>query len=490
MKRIKFICFIILIIFSAANAIEIYAQDDQCFICHEVLGDKPSELFKSDVHFKIKISCAACHGGNSKSDDMEIAMSSKEGFIGIPKGDDISERCIACHSNAETMKGYGSNVPVNQLELIKHSVHWKSSVTAKERILQCTTCHNAHGILRVSNAASPVHSLNLPNTCSRCHSNAAYMRNYNPSLPVDQLQKYRTSGHGILNSKRDAKAADCADCHGTHEIRPAEDIKSKVYPTNIPKTCAACHSDTEYMKGYKIPTDQYEKYKTSVHGTALFEKNDLSAPVCNSCHGNHGAAPPGVESISKVCGTCHVLNAELFSGSPHKKAFDEKNYPECETCHKNHDIVTATNALLGVSDEAVCSQCHSDSENVKGFKSAKEMRSLIDSLDQAIFLAKELINDAEQKGMEISEAKFKLRDAQQAKLEARTMVHSFNLDKFKEVVEVKGLVVASGVIDEAAASIDNYYFRRYGLVVSILIISALALFLYLYVKKIESKNSR
>jgi predicted CXXCH cytochrome family protein len=488
MNRINFIFTVIFIVTSAVR-IDVYAQEDQCFICHDVLGDKPSELFKNDIHLKMKISCSACHGGNSKSDDMDIAMSSKEGFIGVPKGNDISERCIACHSNEEKMKAYGSNLPANQHELIKNSVHWKTSITGREHILQCTTCHNAHGILKVNNPASPVHSLNIPQTCAKCHSDAVYMRLYNPSLPVDQLQKYRTSGHGILNSKRDSKAADCADCHGSHEIRTAGDIKSKVYPTNIPKTCAACHSNAEYMGGYKIPIDQYDKFKSSVHGIALFEKNDLSAPVCNSCHGNHGATPPGVESISKVCGTCHVLNAELFSGSPHKKAFDEKNYPECETCHKNHDIVTATNALLGVSDEAVCSQCHSESENVKGFKSAAEMRSLIDSLDQAVILAKELINEAEQKGMEISEAKFRLRDAQQAKLEARTMVHSFSLDKFKEIVEGKGLLVTSSVIDEAKASIDDYYFRRYGLLISILIISLLALALYLYVKKIERKNT-
>ena len=65
------------------------------------------------------------------------------------------------------------------------------------------------------------------------------------------------------------------------------------------------------MKEYGIPTDQYEKYSKSVHGVALLQKHDLGAPACNKCHGNHGATPPGVESISKVCGTCHALNADL-----------------------------------------------------------------------------------------------------------------------------------------------------------------------------------
>ena len=194
------------------------------------------------------------------------------------------------------------------------------------------------------------------------------------------------------------------------------------------------------MKMYKIPTDQFEKYSSSVHGVALLQKHDVGAPACNSCHGNHAATPPGVESISKVCGTCHALNAELFSSSPHKRAFDQQNLPECETCHGNHEIIVASDKLLGVTPEAVCSRCHSNEKNQKGYNAAKFMRVLIDSLTSQEIHSKDLVDQAEQKGMEIAEAKFKLRDINQAKLEARTMVHSFNEAKYKEVVD-KGFAV-------------------------------------------------
>jgi predicted CXXCH cytochrome family protein len=313
------------------------------------------------------------------------------------------------------------------------------------------------------------------------------MRSYNPSLPIDQYEKYLTSYHGILNKKGDAKTAECASCHGSHEILSVKDVNSKVYPTNLPSTCSHCHSDAQYMKSYKIPTDQYEKYASSVHGVALLEKHDLGAPACNSCHGNHAATPPGVESISKVCGTCHALNAELFSSSPHKKAFDEKNLPECETCHGNHQIIIASDKLLGVTSEAVCSKCHSSKENQKGYIAAKDMRALIDSLNIEENRAKELVDEAEQKGMEISEAKFKLRDIRQAKLEARTMVHSFNEAKYKEVVD-KGMAAASIVNSEAQSAVDEFYFRRYGLLVSVLLISLLALVLYFYIRRLEAKK--
>ncbi len=460
-------------------------DNDECFTCHDALGDEPSRLYKNDIHFQKGISCTSCHGGDNKTDDMDIAMSKNAGFLGVPKGNEISERCSACHSDTEFMKKNNSHLPVNQMNLLTNSVHGKLSVNGRERIVQCTTCHNTHGIVPVKNSNSPVYSLNIPQTCAKCHSNALLMRTYNPSLAVDQLDRYRTSRHGLRNAKGDSKTAECVNCHGSHDILSVKDVNSKVYPINLPRTCAKCHSNADYMKEYKIPIKQFEKFSNSIHGVALLDKKDLNAPSCSNCHGNHGAAPPGVESISKVCGSCHVLNADLFSSSPHKKAFDENNYPECETCHGNHDIITATNKLLGVTKEAVCSKCHKENENVKGYLVAKEMRMLIDSLDQSEKLALNLINEAEQKGMEISEAKFKLRDAHQAKLQARTMVHSFNEEQFKEIVEGKGLTTTNEVIIEARSAIDDFYFRRIGLVVSVLIISFLAFTLFLYIKRIE-----
>jgi predicted CXXCH cytochrome family protein len=462
---------------------------NQCVTCHEALGDKPSELFQHDVHARKGITCADCHGGNPNAEEMDVAMDKSKGFKGVPKGDAISETCVTCHANPERMKSFGSTLPTNQWELLQISVHGKLSLTAREHIAQCTSCHNAHGIVSVKNPASPVHPLNVVRTCAKCHSNAAYMKAYNPSLPIDQLEKYRTSVHGKRNARGDAKVAECASCHGSHEIRSAKDAKSKVYVTNIPQTCATCHSNAEYMKPYKIPTNQYDEFVSSVHGKALLVKKDLGAPACNSCHGNHGATPPGVSSVSKVCGTCHALNAELFSASPHKKAFDDRKLPECETCHGNHAIIAATDQLIGVTREAVCSRCHSSAENPKGFLVAQMMRAKIDSLEAAISMASALVNDAEQKGMEIGEAKYALRDVRQARFQSRTMIHSFDEEKFREVVE-PGLSTAAIVSEEARAAIEEYYFRRRGLGVATLIITVLALSLFLYIRRLEAQQGR
>jgi predicted CXXCH cytochrome family protein len=458
---------------------------DQCYACHNGLDDKESKLYSEDIHFKKGISCSGCHGGDNTTEESDFAMDQTKGFIGVPKGNKITEVCAKCHANEKTMKSFGSKLPVNQFDNLINSVHGKTSTGGNTRIVQCTTCHTAHGIKSVKDPLSPVYATNIPKTCSKCHGDANYMRTYNPTLAVDQYTQYLTSVHGKLNSKGDPKPAQCASCHGSHDIKPVKDIKSKVYPVNLPHTCSNCHSNKDYMAAYKIPTDQYEKYARSVHGVALLEKNDPGAPACNSCHGNHGAAPPGVESISKVCGTCHALNEELFSASPHKAAFDQKGYPECETCHGNHEIVTATNKLLGVDKEAVCTKCHGD-QNSNGYKAANMMRKLIDSLDLTKQRAMILINEAEQKGMEVTEAKFKLRDINQVKLETRTQVHSVDTKKFKEIVD-KGLVISADVTSDAKHAIHEYYFRRVGLGVSVFLISLLAFGLFLYLRRIEKK---
>ena len=153
------------------------------------------------------------------------------------------------------------------------------------------------------------------------------MRHFNPSLRVDQLAEYRTSGHGKALARATRRVATCVSCHGAHGILPVKDARSPVYPTRIAETCNGCHGDAGLMAAHKLPSDVYAKYRRSVHFEALTKKGDLSAPTCNSCHGNHGAAPPQVASVANVCGTCHAIFAEQFKASPHWEAFAEMGLP-------------------------------------------------------------------------------------------------------------------------------------------------------------------
>jgi predicted CXXCH cytochrome family protein len=462
---------------------------DQCIACHSSLGDKlqkPVDLYAVDVHFKKGVSCAGCHGGDPKNDDMEASMSKAAGFIGVPKGDDITAMCAKCHSNADYMKRFDSTIPTDQQAQLMQSVHWKKNTASKGMIVNCVTCHSVHNIRPVHDAESAVAGLNIIKTCTSCHSSANVMKAFNPSLSVDQLEKYKTSVHGQKVFQGNTKVAQCASCHGSHGIRQAVDAKSLVNAKNIPATCAKCHADAAYMKPYGIPTDQYQKFVNSVHGKALLEKGDMFAPSCNKCHGNHGAVPPGVASISNVCGTCHALNAELFSASPHKKVFDEKKIPECDVCHSNHDVQSPTDDMLGVGQQSTCMKCHQDN-NSTGYKVAGEMKMLIDSLQHNARYANGVITEAEQKGMEVSDAKFDFKDIRQILIETRTVMHKTDIEKYRETIKA-GFDITNKSKTAGEEAIKDYYFRRTGLGISTLIITVLAVGLYLKIRKIERKQ--
>lgn len=494
MKYITFITTIVISLFFAntitaqnqPDSAAVITKVDQCISCHKEQEDKPSKLFPVDVHYKKGISCADCHGGDRTAEDQDAAMNPEKGFIGVPSVANIPQMCGKCHGDKSVMKRYGSQMQTALVKEYLNSAHGQKLKNGDTKIAQCVTCHSVHNIASKKDLSSPVYPTNVPKLCAKCHADAGYMKTYDPAFPVDQYQKYQTSVHGKLNLKGDAKVATCVSCHTAHDILNGKFPRSSVYPVNIPATCNRCHGNAEYMRPYGIPTDQYKKYSGSVHGKALLEKKDISAPACNSCHGNHGAVPPGVSSISNVCGTCHALNAQLFSQSPHEKAFEAKKLPQCETCHSNHDVQPVQLSLLGVNEGAVCVKCHKPTDRSKGYNIAATMRKMVDSLMNEEKSAEKFLDEAEQKGMEVEQARFVLKDVRQALIQSRTVIHTADLDKFKEVVG-KGLTIASSAKKDGEEAIHEYYYRRTGLGIATLLITVLVITVYL---KLRNKERR
>ena len=111
--------------------------------------------------------------------------------------------------------------------------------------------------------------------------------------------------------------------------------------------------------GSPLPTHQFADYQKSIHFTALTKNNDLSAPTCTDCQGNHGAVPPGVGSIANICGTCHAVFQQKFEGSVHQQIFDKG----CVECHGNHAVLKPSDEMLGATGHAVCATCHSGADD-------------------------------------------------------------------------------------------------------------------------------
>jgi len=356
----------------------------------------------------------------------------------------------------------------------------------------CVACHggdaNAAGMEAMDRAKGFIgvpKRQQIPQVCGRCHADAAFMKRYNPSLRVDQVAEYESSVHGSrLRQLGDPKVATCASCHPAHNIRPPSDPKSSVYPLHVADTCGRCHGDAKYMAGYKIPTDQVAKYKTSVHWKAMTDKGDLSAPTCNDCHGNHGAVPPGVSFVGNVCGQCHSLTADLFKKSVHAKVFAEMGNPGCATCHENHGIQPPGDFMLGLGDKAVCSTCHGADD--KGGKTATEMRALIDSLSGETQKANAILLQANHAGMEVSQAQFDLNGAKDALVKARTAVHSYTVAPVKQEVEV-GLAISSKAYARGIRAMQDLRFRRVWLTIFLVVVLALAAGLVMKIRQVDRR---
>jgi cytochrome b6 len=355
-------------------------------------------------------------------------------------------------------------------ELFKTDIH-------NQRGLSCGDCHGGNPQPEKREVAA---------LCARCHSDPNYMRRFNPQIRVDQFAEYQTSVHGMRNAKGDENVATCTSCHSVHDIRPVRDPKSPVYPTQIASTCAKCHADPMRMAPYKIPTDQFEKYRKSVHAAALLDRHDLAAPSCNSCHGNHGARPPGVESIASVCGQCHRQEKDLFSKSPHSAAFNDLGLAGCVVCHENHEIRKTDDRMLSVLEDGVCGVCHSDDQSKSKIAN---MQSSILKLRLDIDTTSEVLGRAERAGMEVSRPKFDLEQANVALIKSRVSVHGFRPDKIVELT-TPGLKTATAAHHSADAALEELAFRRRGLGYALIAIAVTVLGLILKIRDIDRLTDR
>ena len=369
--------------------------------------------------------------------------------------------CIRCHHDL----GDPFDVPVR---LSAQDIHFQNG-------LSCTNCHGGD-----PTKDKPEESMNprrgfvghparkqIAVLCASCHSNPDFMRKYNPQARVDQYSEYLTSVHGKKYQAGDPNVATCIDCHGYHGIRQAKDPNSPVYVTNVAATCGRCHSDSERMASYGIPTDQQALYGKSVHGEALMKERDLSAPTCSSCHGNHGATPPGVDAVANVCGQCHVTQWDLFNKGPHRKAFAENKWAACVTCHQNHEIMHPSDAMLGVEEPATCATCHE--KGSAGYNAALQMKAGVTGLETHLAAATKVLDQAQRAGMEVSRPIYQLAEGRDRLVLARVQVHSFDPAVLNKPIK-EGDSIAAASEQSGWQALADLAYRRKGMAVSAVIL--------------------
>jgi predicted CXXCH cytochrome family protein len=274
-----------------------------------------------------------------------------------------NDACLACHSQP----GMQATLPSGETlyltvdpEVYHNSVHGQQGQA-------CLDCHpdvdpTAHpkgdaawSELGVGNRRDL--SLKLyRDACIQCHQ--------------DQYDLTLDSVHGKGLAGGDFNSAICTDCHGTHNIVPPDQPRSRES-----QMCERCHSEI------------FERYKQSVHGAALLGEGNPDVPGCIDCHQVHSVEGPSAANSfhllsPEICRKCHAdeqlmakygINADVydtyvsdFHGTTvalfEKMAPDQQtNKPVCIDCHGVHDMKKVDDPESTVIKEnllVTCQKCH------------------------------------------------------------------------------------------------------------------------------------
>jgi len=251
--------FAVLIIIGAGASAAQNAANEVCAGCHDV-GKKLAGTAHAPV------ACATCHQKHEdyphpasvakpKCDSChtEMAADYAKGVHGqaVAKGNQGAPDCATCHGAAHEIKvptspAFRSAVPEtcgmchsDIAEQYKGSVHGSAISQGNMSAPVCSDCHGEHNIIAKGNENSPVNARNIRDTCGQCHGNVLLSKRL--GLPTDRLTTFDASFHGLAAAGGSQSVANCASCHGVHNILPSSSPKSMVNAKNLPQTCGKCH---------------------------------------------------------------------------------------------------------------------------------------------------------------------------------------------------------------------------------------------------------
>ena len=148
----------------------------------------------------------------------------------------IASTCGKCH---QTESG----------EFVK-SVHGQAVARGVSRSPVCTDCHGIHNIENPIEAATATPSAAIATeSCARCHQGVTLTQEF--GVAGERVSSYRDSYHGLASRLGSKTVANCASCHGVHNILPSSDPKSMINAANLTHTCGQCHvgASENFSKG-------------------------------------------------------------------------------------------------------------------------------------------------------------------------------------------------------------------------------------------------
>jgi cytochrome b subunit of formate dehydrogenase len=211
-----------------------------CASCHRDLGSGHPD----DGVPARPVSCLACHPESSKSYTASVHGRA------LQNGQASAATCQDCHGTHNVLPHTSADSPLHPLAQLKtcgechpeaaagvrDSVHGKALAENRRDAPTCTDCHSEHRIEALKGASSLKISEQV---CSRCHASERLNTKYR--LPADRVKTFLESYHGLAAKLGSTRAANCASCHGVHQILPSSDPRSTIHKDHLVDTCGKCH---------------------------------------------------------------------------------------------------------------------------------------------------------------------------------------------------------------------------------------------------------
>jgi cytochrome b subunit of formate dehydrogenase len=211
----------------------------------------PLESYNETVHGKAFAEgrtnaavCSDCHGTH----DLHGASNPLSRVFRA----NIPNTCQSCHQNVALT--------------YNESVHGQAAKAGLKESPVCTDCHGEHTILSPTDPGSSTFTGAITKTCSTCHTSLKLAAKV--GLPVDRMETYKDSYHGLAGDRGNLRVANCASCHGFHDVLPSSDPRSSINRANLANTCGKCHTGA----GERLSTGYVHGVPTDKHWTLVFVK--------------------------------------------------------------------------------------------------------------------------------------------------------------------------------------------------------------------------
>src|ERR1051326_4252760 len=86
-------------------------------------------------------------------------------------------------------------------------------------------------------------------SCAKCHEGVTLTKEF--GVASGRVSSYKDSYHGLASQLGSKVVANCASCHGVHNILPSIDPRSMISTAHLQQTCGQCHvgASENFTKG-------------------------------------------------------------------------------------------------------------------------------------------------------------------------------------------------------------------------------------------------